>query len=1058
MLYRLIRPRRAVGRSLQRYPFFSNRRYIWKTASGFPKPNPGSPRHPGAMASTPAPNTAVEKKVEKSYLASAVDSINPWAGPRSATPTPKDPQPALAPSTTVDHTLNPFYGQSFKRYPPDCPPPNIQWFHAVDVPKRKPKFMITKVASDAKPAQPKKYVAFDPRDSRAVEAAYQARLQELEEERNAFTGNALARTGTKRPRSVSGEGEKDTDSSRSKTRVPVNEDFLFDVDIEERELAPIYWEGPVYEVRRGSWFYQEGSTLRPCEENLAAQLEEGYLKVKPWRYPKAPSNPSTKGPTPKGSSENLNIVDESLAKINAKTAASVPQHQPQTYRLFGSYMNSVATYQDSNTAWLSTDGMLSWVTSTMYERFAGGGYMSGVKLVRGYTEAKKVKEKDEKRPVTPAGTKSTSNEKGDETPKALKRRSAPPTSVRPSLDEGADMEPDNPRNSLSRQLSNLMERAEDPEAEAEAIRVREEKEMMGDYNTNAGENQGRDIEHLVLVTHGIGQLLSRRMDSINFVHDVNILRKNLKNVYSVSADLRALNSEIGESGPGNCRVQVLPVVWRHRLDFPKRKPRRGEHDLAEAFDEEDEYPSLEDITIEGLAFARSLISDLALDVLLYQSAYREQIADIVVKESNHIYKTFKERNPEFKGKVHIVGHSLGSAIMFDILCRQKKRAPAASLPRNPLRIWPAASSEDRFEPKESKDLAFDFDVADFYCLGSPIGLFQMLKGRTISARNLPNAVPSESPLNPDYMEDPFLSAPAYSYASDQHLSPITGHPFSVSSPKVSQLFNIFHPSDPIAYRLEPLISQAMSTLKPQALPYTKKTIFGSVAPQGLTGLGAKVGQSVTGLWSSFSAGIASSLLNRSLGLTQEDVNNINASHHRERELSLSPVGSPGSGAWKEKQLGAAEGGGNSKMEDHVEKSEKTAERQMAIAAVTGGGKDGGALIDEELETLFSRFQKSRVERADGGGGEKGDGNGGDVLTKERWLEEERKAQRMRREEGKIRGLNRNGRVDYCIQESVLDFNPMNTIASHMSYWADEDVAHFVLSQLLQGERVRTPRV
>lgn len=42
--------------------------------------------------------------------------------------------------------------------------------------------------------------------------------------------------------------------------------------------------------------------------------------------------------------------------------------------------------------------------------------------------------------------------------------------------------------------------------------------------------------------------------------------------------------------------------------------------------------------------------------------------------------------------------------------------------------------------------------------------------------------------------------------------------------------------------------------------------------------------------------------------------------------------------------------------------------------------------------------------------------------------------------------------------SVLDFNPMNTIASHMSYWADEDVAHFVLSQLLQGERVRTPRV
>jgi hypothetical protein len=34
--------------------------------------------------------------------------------------------------------------------------------------------------------------------------------------------------------------------------------------------------------------------------------------------------------------------------------------------------------------------------------------------------------------------------------------------------------------------------------------------------------------------------------------------------------------------------------------------------------------------------------------------------------------------------------------------------------------------------------------------------------------------------------------------------------------------------------------------------------------------------------------------------------------------------------------------------------------------------------------------------------------------------------------------------------SVLDFNPINTIASHMAYWSDEDVNHFVLSQLLSS--------
>lgn len=136
-------------------------------------------------------------------------------------------------------------------------------------------------------------------------------------------------------------------------------------------------------------------------------------------------------------------------------------------------------------------------------------------------------------------------------------------------------------------------------------------------------------------------------------------------------------------------------------------------------------PSLEDITIEGVAFARSIVSDLALDVLLYQSAYREQIMSIVLNEANRIYKLFKERNPEFKGKVHLLGHSLGAAISFDLLCRQKEKAQER---RNPLRMWPSAAGREA-PGKEPGDLAFDFDVEDFYCLGSPVGLFQMLKGR-----------------------------------------------------------------------------------------------------------------------------------------------------------------------------------------------------------------------------------------------------------------------------------------------------------------------------------------
>lgn len=923
------------------------------------------------------------------------------------------------------------------------------------IPKRKPKLRKGQQPIDAddkkQPVQPKKFVAFSPDDSKSIEAAYQKKLEEVEDSRGWSKVGASA--GAKRPRAVSAEDapntsleDGDESQAKSSTRVPVNEDFLFDVEIETRELGPVYWLGPVYDVRRGSWFYQEGSTLRPCEENLAAQLEEGYVKIKPWRYP------PRKTVTPKPSSENLRAdVGGQTDKAESKATVTVPtpgHHQPQTYRLFGTYMNSVATYQDASIAWLSSEGVLSWVTSTVYERFAGGAYMSGVKVVRGYSEAKKAKPED-KRPSTPTGTKSSPTEAEEKQQKMLKRRSAPPTARSETAEDEFRKEKEkeaevaeSKQNLLTRQLSNIMPRmpgaeSRDPDEEEEAIRKREEEQMQDDYTAQAGETQGRDIEHLILITHGIGQLLSLRMESLNFVHDVNILRKTLKSTYSSSDDLRALNSEIGETGPGNCRVQVLPVCWRHLLEFPKRREKKGEHDLSDTFDDEDEYPSLDDITIEGMAFARSLVSDLALDILLYQSAYREQICEIVLKESNRIYKLFMERNPEFKGKVHIMGHSLGSAIMFDILCRQKERSSQSAPQRNPLRFWPSSSSsQDRYEPSNPKDMAFTFDVDDFYCLGSPIGLFQMLKGRNIAARHLPNSLPSESSLNPDIETDPFFSPPPPpQHHTDDRVSPITGLPFTVSSPRVKQLYNIFHPSDPIAYRLEPLISKAMSSLKPQVLPYTKKGIFGTVAPQGLTGIGAKVGQSVSGLWSSFSAGIASSLLNRSLGLTQEDVAALERqqaaaqqANAQSQQQSLLPAGQTLSPAAGTNILGG--GVMNPALTDaaRAEKAE-VRKRELALSrSNTGLGRgervsESGnevTLIDDELETLFSRFEKKRVSLAegkeeDGGEGREKKENEREVEIRD-WKEEEKKAQKLRREERKVRALNRNGRVDYTIQE------------------------------------------
>jgi hypothetical protein len=131
------------------------------------------------------------------------------------------------------------------------------------------------------PNQPKKFVPFSYSDSRSIESTYQKLLEESEGNRNrppSWSGypptQKIDSPGFVNAESITPTSHLGIDLSDSTAQVPVNEDFLFDVNIKTRELSPVYWLGPVYEVRRGSWFYYEGSSLRPCEENLAAQLEE----------------------------------------------------------------------------------------------------------------------------------------------------------------------------------------------------------------------------------------------------------------------------------------------------------------------------------------------------------------------------------------------------------------------------------------------------------------------------------------------------------------------------------------------------------------------------------------------------------------------------------------------------------------------------------------------------------------------------------------------------------------------------------------------------------------
>jgi hypothetical protein len=116
-------------------------------------------------------------------------NLSPW-GSRAATP-----KPPQTPRTTEsgadddakarereaavlgrqrggDHVVDRRHRLSQKRYPQDCPPLAVRWYHAVDVPKRKP-LSAHGLAPDASLPKAKKWIPFSKSDSAAVETAFQ---------------------------------------------------------------------------------------------------------------------------------------------------------------------------------------------------------------------------------------------------------------------------------------------------------------------------------------------------------------------------------------------------------------------------------------------------------------------------------------------------------------------------------------------------------------------------------------------------------------------------------------------------------------------------------------------------------------------------------------------------------------------------------------------------------------------------------------------------------------------------------------------------------------------
>uniref|UniRef100_A0A8B9KZJ2 DDHD domain containing 1a n=1 Tax=Astyanax mexicanus TaxID=7994 RepID=A0A8B9KZJ2_ASTMX len=292
------------------------------------------------------------------------------------------------------------------------------------------------------------------------------------------------------------------------------------------------------------------------------------------------------------------------------------------------------------------------------------------------------------------------------------------------------------------------------------------------------EDKPPQTTHIVFVVHGIGQ----KMDKDRIIKNTGMLREAVRKM-----------EEKHFADHTEEHVEFLPVEWRSKLAL--------------------DGDTVDSITPDKVRGLRDLLNSSAMDIMYYTSPlYRDEITKGLTQELNRLYALFCSRNPEFEekgGKVSIISHSLGCVIAYDIMtgwdpvrfCLLEQQEPdeeemrwmsyeerhlleQVHLTRQRLR-----ELEDKLQGLEaSKPLqlpALKFKVENYFCMGSPLAVFLALRG-----------------IRPG------------STGYQDHIMPKS---------ICKRLFNIFHPTDPVAYRLEPLVLKHYSNIAPVQIHWCNTT-------------------------------------------------------------------------------------------------------------------------------------------------------------------------------------------------------------------------------------------
>ncbi|XP_012539390.1 uncharacterized protein LOC105838396 isoform X2 [Monomorium pharaonis] len=300
------------------------------------------------------------------------------------------------------------------------------------------------------------------------------------------------------------------------------------------------------------------------------------------------------------------------------------------------------------------------------------------------------------------------------------------------------------------------------------------KRGVDEFNIDEGEPE--KVDHLLFLVHGIGSVCDLKFRTVEEVVEEfrSISFQLVQSHYRTSCEQGVVN-----------RIEVLPISWHTTLHSDTGIDKQ-----------------LQAITLESIPKLRHFTNDTLLDILFYTSpVYCQTIMQTVGSEMNRLHALFKERNPSFDGEIFLGGHSLGSLIMFDLLCHQKpekenKDEDEENDEENDndigaIKPMPAAILKRRLSRRVSYMMGaagtgqpyihypqLNFHPRAFFALGSPIGMF-------VTVRGIDNL----------------------------------GENFTL--PTCPAFFNIFHPFDPVAYRVESLINPEACKFRPMLIPHHK---------------------------------------------------------------------------------------------------------------------------------------------------------------------------------------------------------------------------------------------